>query len=86
MCVVRMRDRIEAPSTDSTPEWSIMLSDMAPKLAETAISDFCKANVSRTFLEHHIVPKNQPSLEIDYEVECADFEIFRSCRRACSHG
>ena len=58
MCVVRMRDRIEAPSTELTREWSIMLSDMAPKLAETAINDFCKAIVSGSFLEHYIVSKN----------------------------
>lgn len=86
MCVVRMRDRIEAPSTDFTREWSIMLSDMAPKLAETAISDFCKANVSGPFLEYYMIPKNHPSFEIDYEAECANWRIFRSCQGACSHG
>lgn len=50
MCVVRMRDRIEPPSSDLPREWSIMFSDMEPKVAEAAIRDYCNANVSGLFL------------------------------------
>jgi hypothetical protein len=51
MCVVRMRDLIEAPETDLSREWSIMFLDIEPKVAEIAIRDFCKANVSDPLLK-----------------------------------
>ena len=51
MCVVRMRDLIEAPETDLPREWSIMFSEIEPKVAEIAIRDFCEANVSDPLLK-----------------------------------
>lgn len=45
LCVVDVRDRIEAPSESIPHEWSIVFPGLEPKLAVLAIEDFCKANV-----------------------------------------
>ncbi|KAJ9640320.1 hypothetical protein H2199_005859 [Coniosporium tulheliwenetii] len=45
LCVVDMRDRIEAPSKNTSQEWSVVIFDLEPKAATNAISEFCQTNV-----------------------------------------
>lgn len=52
LCVVRMRDRMEMLSEDLPREWSVVFSDLEPKLATVAVNDFCQENVSRLIQCH----------------------------------
>ncbi|KAL9609770.1 MAG: hypothetical protein Q9167_005482 [Letrouitia subvulpina] len=45
LCVVDVRDRIEAPSKDVPQEWSIVVPGLEPQVATLTIDEFCQAKV-----------------------------------------
>ncbi|KAI9878041.1 MAG: hypothetical protein M1830_002092 [Pleopsidium flavum] len=45
LCVVDVRDRIEAPSKDFPREWSMFVPGLEPKAAAVVIKEFCQVNV-----------------------------------------